>query len=318
MRLAIRSAFAALVCMSVLAEGAQRRAPTTSGGTSAPHTSAATAKTAAQAADRIRPLHARMAPIEPGDWLADHPENGQTFAQYLNVRPRELGTRRQTIYLVPLGKYNDAERQVMHETAEFLSLFYWMPVQWRDPIADNVIPDSARRINEHTRKTQFDSIYILQKVLPDRVPRDAAALLALTATDLWPGDPKWNFVYGQGSLGQPTGVWSMARLGKASSEEERKLRLYRMIKIATHETGHLFGIPHCTSDQCGMNGSNGQRETDAHPLAFCPECEAKIWLVTRVNPAERYRRLAALAQRHGFETEESLFKRSAEALERDK
>ena len=42
-------------------------------------------------------------------------------------------------------------------------------------------------------------------------------MLAITAFDLWPG-PGWNFVFGQASLTERVGVWSMARNGDPDDE----------------------------------------------------------------------------------------------------
>jgi HSP20 family molecular chaperone IbpA len=56
------------------------------------------------------------------------------------------------------------------------------------------------------------STYLLYEVLePDR-PEDALAYLALTASDLWPGEG-WNFVFGQANLRRRVGVWSLYRNG---------------------------------------------------------------------------------------------------------
>ena len=109
-----------------------------------------------------------------------------------------------------------------------------------------------------------------------RQSRDAA-VLGITAYDLWPG-PGWNFVFGQASLTQRVGVWSMARNGDPDeSTAMRKLCALRTAMTATHETGHMFGIRHCIAYQCGMNGSNHSDERDRQPLEFCPECQAKLW-----------------------------------------
>ena len=40
----------------------------------------------------------------------------------------------------------------------------------------------------------------------------------------------------------------------------------RMLKIAVHETGHIFSIRHCTKYICVMSGANHLGETDAHPI----------------------------------------------------
>jgi archaemetzincin len=153
--------------------------------------------------------------------------------------------------------------------------------------------------------------YVLD-LLKARRPRDAVAVLALTTSDLWPGEG-WNFVFGQASLGQRVGVWSLYRMGDPVKEPIVCLR--RTLGTATHETGHMFGIAHCIRYECGMNGSNHREESDRHPLAFCPECEMKVWWACRVDPAARYRRLAALAESHGLKVEARTWSESRAALE---
>ena len=114
---------------------------------------------------------------------------------------------------------------------------------------------------------------------------DAVAVLALTTADLWPGH-NWNFVFGQASLGERVGVWSIYRLGDPRTEPATCL--LRTLKVAAHETGHMMGIPHCTAYDCGMNGSNHIKENDERPLWFCPEDEMKVWWACRVDPKARY------------------------------
>ncbi len=48
-------------------------------------------------------------------------------------------------------------------------------------------------------------------------------MLALTTSDLWPGEG-WNFVFGQASLSERVGVWSLHRLGNPQIEFTTCLR----------------------------------------------------------------------------------------------
>ena len=43
---------------------------------------------------------------------------------------------------------------------------------------------------------------------------------------------------------------------------------------ATHETGHMFSMLHCTAYECCMCGSNHREESDRRPVYLCPECTA--------------------------------------------
>jgi archaemetzincin len=95
---------------------------------------------------------------------------------------------------------------------------------------------------------------------------------------------------------------------------EQKLFLRRTLKTALHETGHMFGIQHCIAYECGMNGSNHREESDAQPLEFCPECQAKLWWTCDVVPRDRAAALLAFAQKHQLDEEAAFWKRSLAAL----
>ncbi|HEX6812845.1 MAG TPA: archaemetzincin [Planctomycetota bacterium] len=262
-----------------------------------------------ESAQTLRPLMQAKTPPGAGDWLAEHEEEGQTFDQYAASRPNRPTAKRTTLYIQPIGDFTKAQQQLVKDTAELMGVVFGVPVKMLDPLADAAIPESARRT--HWGKKQFLSTYILDEVLLPRRPADAVAVLALTATDLFP-EPSWNFVFGQASLRGRVGVWSLARYG--DPERERATVLRRTLQVATHETGHMFGIQHCTMHECGMNGSNSLPESDRAPLAFCSECELKLWWACRLDPLPRYQKLAEFAQRNGLANEEAEWRRRLEAL----
>jgi len=141
-----------------------------------------------------------------------------------------------------------------------------------------------------------------------------AMTLALTAADLWPGKG-WNFVFGQASLRDRVGVWSLYRNGDPDKDKASyQLCLKRTIKTAVHETGHMFSILHCTAWECCMNGSNTREESDRHPLWFCPECNAKVCWATRVDPVPRYRKTVEVCKKLGFEEERAFYEKSLARL----
>ena len=251
---------------------------------------------------------------QPGEWLAAHKEPGQTFDQYLRSNPNRPGGALTTIYIQPLGELDDTQQQLIEATADLLGSFYGVPVKTLDKIGMDLIPAKARRVHPSWGDKQILTTYVLGDVLKPRRPKDAVAVLALTASDLWPGEG-WNFVFGQADLHDRVGVWSIYRNGDPhESEAGYRLCLLRTLKTATHETGHMFGMPHCTAYQCGMNGSNHRDESDRQPLAFCAECEPKIWWACGTDPVKRYRSLVEFAEKQKFEEEARSWKASLESL----
>jgi archaemetzincin len=263
-----------------------------------------------EAGHKIRPIHANKTPTQPGEWLDKHPEFGQTFDAYRAEGPNRPTERRTTLYIQPLGTFRPAEDRLLEATADLLGRFYSVPVKTLTPIGLDAIPARARRINENSGEPQILSTFVLD-LLAKRRPKDAVAVLALTSSDLWPGEG-WNFVFGQASLSERVGVWSLHRQGDPDAEFTTCLR--RTLKTAAHETGHMFGLRHCTFFECGMNGSNHRSEADSRPLWFCPEDEMKVWWACRVDRKRRYEQLSEFAEGHGLDAEAAFWRSSRAAL----
>ncbi|TWT82228.1 Peptidase family M54 [Planctomycetes bacterium CA13] len=264
--------------------------------------------------DKLEFLHKKLESPKPGDWLDQHDESGQTFRQYLKARPATPTGRRSVIYVQPLGKFTEKQRQIVELSAEYLAIYMNRTVRILGDLPLSVIPDNARRVHPEWRMPQILTTYVLDDILKPRLPDDAAATIAFTAMDLWPGRG-WNFVFGQASLRDRVGVWSIHRNGDPAGDDEAFLLcLRRTLKTATHETGHMFSMLHCTAYQCNMCGSNHRDESDRHPLYLCPECHAKLCFATAVSPIARYRRLAEFCEKHGLKAEHSYFKKGQVAL----
>jgi archaemetzincin len=265
--------------------------------------------------DRLVPLHTKLGPPQPGDWLTEHPETAQTYTQYVRSRPVRVDRHRRTIYIQPLGDFDRQQRRVLDRTAEFLGIYFQLPVKVREGMSLNVIPAEARREHPTWHVPQILTTYVLDDVLRPRLPTDACVYLALTPSDLWPGRG-WNFVFGQASLSERVGVWSIARNGDPHGDAAAfRLCLLRTLKTASHETGHMFSLPHCTFYECNMCGSNHREEADRRPLWLCPQCLAKLCHATGADPAKRFKELAAFSDRVGLKSEQSFYEKSLKALE---
>lgn len=251
-------------------------------------------------------------PVPGGsDWLAQHAEVGQSFAQYLRSKPNQPTAGRNTLYFQPIGEFGDAEAPDLQRLSDFASAFFSLPVKINDPVELKGLPIQSRQ--RQSGRTQLLSTDILNW-LKTRVPDDGYCLLAITMEDLYP-DPSWNFVFGQASLRDRVGVYSFARYHPAfsgrtqvSNDEIEKLVLLRSCKVLAHETGHMFGIKHCVHFHCLMNGSNHLGETDSQPIHLCPVCLRKLQVASQCDVVKRYQALKVFSDQAGWKSESQWLK----------
>jgi archaemetzincin len=262
----------------------------------------------------LEPLHQKLGKPRPGDWLAVHAEPGQTYGQYVRARPVKPEGRRRVIYVQPLGEFDRTQRKIIKLTAEFMGIYFDLPVKVRDELPLKIIPQKARRTHPRWGDKQILSTYVLHELLRPNLPPDACVLIAFTTSDLWPGEG-WNFVFGQASLRERVGVWSIYRNGDPRQNDDAfRLCLRRTIKTATHETGHMFSMMHCTLYECNMCGSNHRAESDRRPLALCPHCLAKLCHATGADPRKRFEKLIAFYRASGPKREQEFAERSLAAM----
>jgi len=258
------------------------------------------------------PDRAAFDPIpKPGpiDWLAVHDEPGQTFDLFKASQPNRPTQTRHVIYLQPLGDFAPERSPSIDKLQKFAAAFFAMEVKALPPIKiDN--SQFATRRNPYTGNPQILTGDVLN-FLKARVPADAFCILAVTMEDLYP-EPSWNFVFGQASLRDRVGVYSFARYDPAFYGEPRApgyetLLLRRSCKVLAHETGHMFGLAHCTFFNCLMNGSNHLAESDRRPLHLCPVCLRKLQWNIGFDVLERYTALERANRAAGFIDEADWF-----------
>lgn len=242
---------------------------------------------------------------KPGfsDWLSSREEPGQTYTQFLASRPNKPGADgRKIIYLQPIGKFPESAPKIATLKKYLEAYFHPMEVKVADAI--NLQKNARVGRREKFGEIQLNCVDLLDQ-LQARVPRDAYVVMGVTMTDLFPG-PDWNFVFGMARIKNRVGVFSFARYG-----DEPKLALNRAMKVISHETGHAFGIRHCTHFHCLMNGSNGMNETDRSPLHVCPSCLRKLYWGLQFDPAIRYQKLGEFLKEEDMDDEAAWFQKRA-------
>ncbi|MFQ6034564.1 MAG: archaemetzincin [Sedimentisphaerales bacterium] len=240
-----------------------------------------------------------------GDWLAEHPETGQTFDDFTRSRPNRPDKKRSKIYLQPLGEFPKGQIPLVQTLKAYAAAYFSMPVNVLGCLAlsDHTI---TTRVNPYTGNRQIltgDVLAILKK----NVPADAFCVLAITMEDLYP-EPSWNFVFGQASLRDRVGLYSFARYdpafyGQKRGKDYEKVLLWRSCKVLAHETGHMFGLTHCIYFQCVLNGSNHLAESDARPVHLCPVCLRKLQHSIGFDVVSRYGNLFHFYKKVGFDKE---------------
>jgi archaemetzincin len=265
--------------------------------------------------EKLRPLHVRPGKPKPGEWRAEHPEErGQTFEQYIASRPTVPDRGRRIVFVQPLGDFKPTDRRIVQRASEYLALHFRLETKILPDVPLSAVPASARRKHPQWGDAQVLTTYVLNEMLAPRLPREAAALIAFTPSDLWPGQG-WNFVFGQADLRARVGVWSLYRNGNAdASPEAFKLALLRALRIAVHETGHMFSLEHCTAYKCVQAGVNSLDEADQSPLWLCPECEVKVAWATSSEPKERIRGMRDFCRTQSLAREAEFFDKELAAL----
>jgi archaemetzincin len=120
--------------------------------------------------------------------------------------------------------------------------------------------------------------YRARKLL-ERLPPPAAGndvVLGITALDLY--IPVFTFVFGEGLLGGRRCLVSGFRLDNAryGDPPDPERLTERVVKEATHELGHAFGLVHCRDSLCVMRPSGEVGDVDVKSDDFCAACRGML------------------------------------------
>ena len=245
---------------------------------------------------RLKTNDVKLKTPQSGEWLYIHHENGQTLKQYQNCKPVHPNSSRNIIYLQPIGSFDSIQKKLIEYTSEYLEIFFGLNTKIAETLNDSLFKDKFTRIG-FENNIQFFAPNVLS-ILKKRKPKNAIVYMAISEKDLYP-NPEWNFVFGMASLRENVGVTSMHRLLKFDlGMLDFNKSLSRLIKVASHEIGHMFTMQHCINALCTMNGSNSLEESDRKPNRLCSECTGKIAWNLNLNIPKRLVKLRAFFKKH--------------------
>jgi archaemetzincin len=262
---------------------------------------------------QIKSNDVKLPKPEIWDWLSSHKENGQTFEQYFRSKHIIPTKDSNIIYIRPIGSFNAFQNRQIELLQEYLEIYFQLKTKTLEPISNDIVPVSARRMLYEDHE-QLLAGYLLDSVLKKEKPLDRIALMGLTELDLYP-KPEWNYVFGLASYRDKVGVSSIYRLqdGELTSENFNTC-LSRLLKISSHEIGHMFGLHHCINANCVMNGTNSLDETDRHSIRLCSVCQQKLSSCIKYDNKKRLTDLEKFFKRNNLVEEYKLMEKDVKVV----
>lgn len=255
---------------------------------------------------------------QPGSWLSQFQEFGQTMEQYRSEGPSRPEDDA-PIVLSVMGDFRvrgESARDIVAPVREFLGLYFQRPAVLGEsaPLPVNAwSPDRGAA-------GQYDAEALLIS-LKGSCGAGKAGCLTVTDEDLYVNTLQ--YVFGLGHFHRRVGVFSMYRLWEDMYDVHTGSRepvrgpepLRRALKVAMHEMAHELTVAHCVHYRhCVMAGTNSLAESDAGSLMLCPLDHEKLRWNLRFDPRRRYEQLAEFGLRHGLHREARYWQEMASAM----
>ncbi|XP_070560347.1 archaemetzincin-2-like [Ptychodera flava] len=220
--------------------------------------------------------------------------------------------RHRTLFLQPLGEFPDfirnfrlGDKTLFNLLKAFASAFFaGMGVEILDELNVDNLPFTTRH-HKVTGKKQILVSDILTKITRHVTKHSKNDfVVGISWTDLYPSEDL-NFVLGEASYKDRSAVLSFGRFeprtykgneidGDPDITAIDGQILWRLLKVLSHETCHIFGLAHCVFFDCAMNESSAIEEAMSQPLFLCPICLRKLQHALGFDVRSRYRDLHSI------------------------
>jgi len=166
------------------------------------------------------------------------------------------------LHLVPI--FLPPESPVLARLATRLGRIFASTVAVRTPRFD---PETAF----DGSRGQYHSTRLLAQLLDEPITNEGR-ILGVVPMDLF--IPILTYVFGEAQLDGRAAVVSLFRLDNAhyGLPKNDDLLLDRLVKEATHELGHTYGLVHCGDTSCVMHSSTYVEDIDVKSEKFCSAC----------------------------------------------
>lgn len=165
------------------------------------------------------------------------------------------------IYVIPIGFY---DRSLFDPLCLSLANRFGLPAQ---------VENKSLNINQafDPLRNQYNSSFLLAQLIDDP-PDDAGRILGVCNFDLF--IPILTFVFGEAQLEGIGAIVSIHRLKNEfyGGTSDHHLLMERLLKEATHELGHTYGLYHCQYPGCVMNSSTYVDDIDEKSVMPCRDC----------------------------------------------
>jgi len=111
----------------------------------------------------------------PSDWLAVHPEAGQTYEEFVQAHGNRPDPKRGKIYLQPLGEFPPGQSPDLESLKDFAAAYFVLPVHVLPAlaVAQQSLKTRLNPISRHRQLYTGDVLALLRARLPAREePRD--------------------------------------------------------------------------------------------------------------------------------------------------